>query len=173
MSISNLEEKYLFETTGQMEQYQLRWLQDQAASVTSWTEVGVYCGRSALAVGLALPSGSLLQLVDIDFQPDFYPNLDWLLKRRPNLRVTLCRTTSVESAKMLLNTDGVFIDDNHTYEGVYASILAWQSKCKILCGHDYDRSEQHAGVKKAVDELCKKGGPLLIDGKISGLWIRV
>lgn len=170
------EEYYLSETVGQMPNTHLNWLQAQARTVTSWTELGVYCGRSALAIGLALPPGSLLQLVDVCFQPRFYPSLAWLLRHRPTLRVTLCQNRSVEAAKFLSDTDVVFVDDNHSYESVFASVLAWQNKCKILCGHDYDSGDPpyppHAGVKKAVDELCKSVNPLQTDGEFNGLWLR-
>jgi len=52
--------------------------------------------------------------------------------------------------------DFVFIDAEHTYEGVRDDIAAWRSKVKpggLLCGHDYD--ENFVGVRKAVDELGK------------------
>ena len=50
--------------------------------------------------------------------------------------------------------DFVFIDAEHTYEGVKRDIAAWRSKVKpggILCGHDYGHP-RFPGVKPAVDE---------------------
>ena len=167
---------FLEETVGFMPWNHLQWLRQIASTVTSWTELGVYCGRSALAVGLCLPPGGLLQLVDIEFPPRFYPNLAWLLDRRPTLKVTLCQNTTVEAAKILPDTDVVFVDDDHEYGSVRASLLAWRHKYKILCGHDYDRNEEpfpgHVGVKKAVDELCVSECPIKDDKEFNSLWVK-
>lgn len=170
-NLSNAEWEKVLATNGMMVEADLRWLIKTAAGVPSWTEVGVYCGRSALAVGLALPPRSLLQLVEIDFRPGFYANIGWLLKARPGLVVTICETTSVEAAKVLPDTEVAFVDDDHTYEGVKASVAAWERKCRILCGHDHPRDRfypPHAGVKQAVDEACSNIDP--VPG--SGLWLR-
>ena len=134
---------HVIETPGMMPAEHLRWLINRASKVTSWTELGTYCGRSALAVGLSLPPGGLLQLVDIGFDPRFYTNLAWLMNARPSLRITLQQTTSVEAAKSLRATDVVFVDDDHSYEGVAASVDAWKGKYGTLCGHDYDNYRQY------------------------------
>ena len=53
------------------------------------------------------------------------------------------------------SVDMVFIDANHTYEGVLADIKAWGPKAKrIICGHDY--ADGWPGVKKAVEEVYGK-----------------
>lgn len=52
--------------------------------------------------------------------------------------------------------DFVFIDADHTYEGVISDIVAWYPKVKeggALCGHDY-HNPPFPGVTEAVDELC-------------------
>lgn len=49
--------------------------------------------------------------------------------------------------------DFVFIDAEHTYEGVTRDIQAWRPKVRrggILCGHDYGHP-RFPGVKLAVD----------------------
>lgn len=49
--------------------------------------------------------------------------------------------------------DFVFLDADHSYEGVKADIIAWSPKVKKggwLCGHDYGN---FPGVNRAVDEL--------------------
>jgi len=154
---------YVKQTAGMMSVAQLEWLSARASESPSWTEVGVYCGRSALAVGLDLPPNSLLQLVDVKFDPRFYPNLAWLLRLRPSLRITLQQSTSVEAARHLENTYAGFIDDSHFYECVAASVDAWKGKCQFLCGHDYedDLNSVHAGVKMAVDERFHIKRPVL------------
>lgn len=146
----------ILETTGMMSEDELTWIAETVSGVKSWTEVGVYCGRSALAAALSLPPGGLLQLVDVDFRTRFYPNLEWILRRRHDITVTLCSAPSVDAAKLLPETEGVFIDDNHTYAGVHDSITAWQGRCRILCGHDYSLNPPHAGVSQAVNELCSE-----------------
>jgi hypothetical protein len=69
----------------------------------------------------------------------------------PNLKVI--KGDSIETAKSFngKKVDMVFIDGEHTYEGVKADIEAWLPKTKkIICGHDY--SDKWPGVKRAVDE---------------------
>lgn len=54
----------------------------------------------------------------------------------------------------------VFIDGDHTYEGVRDDIIAWLPKVEKggwIGGHDYDNLPNHPGVKKAVDEAFPDG----------------
>lgn len=56
--------------------------------------------------------------------------------------------------------DYVFIDAEHTYEGVKEDIEFWLPKVKHggwIGGHDYDNLPSHPGVKKAVDEAFPEG----------------
>lgn len=49
--------------------------------------------------------------------------------------------------------DFVFIDADHSYEGVRRDIAAWHGKIKkggLICGHDYPR---YTGVVQAVNEI--------------------
>ncbi len=163
----------VLDTPGMMPPNHIDWLVETAPTVASWTEVGVYCGRSALAVGLALPQPALLQLVEIQLRSELFLTLEWLRSHRPFLIVVLCLATSVEAAKILPETEAVFIDDDHKYESVRESVLAWKDRCKLLCGHDYDPNNPpyppHAGVRKAVDELC----PETLHPCETGIWVRV
>lgn len=58
--------------------------------------------------------------------------------------------------------DFVFIDADHSYEGVRRDVENWRHKVKpggLLCGHDYnDPVPTSQGVKKAVDEAVKYRG---------------
>ena len=63
--------------------------------------------------------------------------------------------------------DFVFLDADHTYEGLKADIEAWYPKVKkggLFCGHDYANHEYAEkaipkwGVEQAVDEFCKAKG---------------
>lgn len=69
-------------------------------------------------------------------------------------RFKIIRDDSVSAAKKLNkeSCDFVFIDGDHSYEGVRRDIKAWMSRVKpggLMCGHDITR----AGVRRAVDEL--------------------
>jgi hypothetical protein len=64
------------------------------------------------------------------------------------------KMTSVEAAALYedASLDFVFIDADHTYEGVKQDIIAWLPKLKnggILAGHDYGRSS----VSQAVNDV--------------------
>ncbi len=55
--------------------------------------------------------------------------------------------------------DFVFIDGDHSYEGVRSDLIAWARKVKpggFLGGHDYNHPQEGTcyGVQKAVDELA-------------------
>ena len=59
--------------------------------------------------------------------------------------------------------DFVFIDADHSYEGVSSDISLWKPKLKatgLLCGHDYANPNEPCGmeVKRAVDEAAVKYG---------------
>mgnify|MGYP006279385369 CR=1 FL=1 len=62
--------------------------------------------------------------------------------------------------------DYVFIDAEHTYEGVREDILCWLPKVKKggwIGGHDYGNHPKFPGVKKAVDEAFPDGVELDVD----------
>jgi len=49
--------------------------------------------------------------------------------------------------------DIIFIDGDHSYEGVRRDIQMWLPHCSdtLFCCHDYTKA--HKGVMKAIDEL--------------------
>jgi hypothetical protein len=76
------------------------------------------------------------------------------------------RKDSIEASKEYedKSIDAIFIDGEHTEQGVRNDIRAWRNKAKILlCGHDY--SDAWKGVMKSVDE--ELGG---IDGVAGSIW---
>jgi hypothetical protein len=82
-------------------------------------------------------------------------------------RVTTLEMDTVEAAGRVPDgsLDFVFIDADHTYEGVRDDILAWRGKIRpggVLCGHDYYGS--WPGVIKAVGEL---GLPVIRGGDVT------
>lgn len=74
-------------------------------------------------------------------------------------RISLVRKTSKDAALAITEKlDFVFIDAQHTYEGVLEDIGIWYDKVKvggIISGHDYNH-QSFPGVKKAVDEFFLK-----------------
>ena len=73
--------------------------------------------------------------------------------------------------------DFVFIDADHSYEGVSRDIEAWYPKVKaegLLCGHDYANPGDPCGmeVKRAVDEWAVKLGKTVEQGKDSTWFYR-
>ncbi len=68
--------------------------------------------------------------------------------------------------------DFVFLDADHSVEGVTADIAAWWPKVKpngYLCGHDYGgwlcvgKERQYFGVKQAVDTFAARCGVEVVD----------
>lgn len=75
------------------------------------------------------------------------------------VRAKIILADSVEGAAELMrrrvNLDFVFIDGDHSYEGVKRDLEAWLPLLKPgrwLGLHDYDNMPKHPGVKEAVDE---------------------
>jgi len=71
--------------------------------------------------------------------------------------------------------DLVFLDADHSYEGVRADIAAWLPKVRKggwIGGHDYDNGEpgyDFSGVRKAVDEAF---GDVETDANFTW-WVRI
>jgi hypothetical protein len=128
-------------------------------------EIGV-CKSRVIRKLLRSPVGGLLEeYIAIDNWPETnrkseskYAYAIQLMKYYPQLRVI--RGDSVESAKLFDpgHFDLVFIDADHSYEGVKRDINAWLPLVRnggILCGHDFFDGPlaRHPGVARAVTEL--------------------
>lgn len=76
-------------------------------------------------------------------------------------RAVLIQRNSAAASSMF-NPDElslVYVDADHSYEGVRSDIIAWQDKVKIggvMAFHDYENKAY--GVKKAVNEWCSSRG---------------
>lgn len=150
---------------GWMSRPELQWLADRAAALPAeacWLEIGVHTGRSLLAVGLMLPPKAQLAAVDLGLWGHeregwkFQRTLDQLIQSRPDLRLTLCRTTARAALSHFApgTLDVVFIDADHSYDGTSREILDYRPALKpggLICGHDYNRKDW-PGVVQAVDE---------------------
>jgi hypothetical protein len=153
----------------------LRELAGQYKRRIQWVEVGVWCGRSAHAVGLALPPKSTLYLID-DYTstlsgylvdpPAIKRVMDVisdLMKRRPDIVIVPIQLSSLTAATLFATigrdpVDVVFVDADHSLEAVKADCLAWENVTKRLLGHDYnpkDNPEVIAAVHEVYGDKIK------------------
>lgn len=84
-------------------------------------------------------------------------------------RCRLHRAFSVPAARVVPDTDFVFIDAQHTYEDCRADIAAWRGKCRFLAGHDY--WEVFPGIERAVREAFSEERIVLGPNTCWGVWI--
>jgi len=91
-------------------------------------------------------------------------------------RAVVLKMSSVAAAATVgdASLDFVFLDADHSYEGVRADIAAWLPKVKSggwIGGHDIDNPEppfDFSGVRKAVDEAFTEGVEL--DDNFTWFW---
>lgn len=157
----------------------------QSISATKVCEVGVAYGYHAEHL---LDNNPTLEYQGVDpyragYDPDdsFATDVAMLFKDAPqkamdrlyetvNIKLTrfggranLLRRSSVEGASRFADGyfDVVYIDGDHTYEGVKADLVAWYSKVRpggIFCGDDFNWK----GVSEAVVEFMEQKGKKLI-----------
>ena len=77
-------------------------------------------------------------------------------------RATICRIKSQDAAEKFKDRcfDLVYVDGDHTFEGVSKDLSVWGSKIRgggFFCGDDYDWE----GVRRAVDQFAGLHGLLL------------
>lgn len=122
-------------------------------------EVGVY--RCSMSRALKERPGLTLFMVDnwLPFRHVGAEEQEQNYKTALSLGVAM-RMDSAKAADAFSDgsLDFVFIDADHSYEGVKRDIEAWRPKLKpggLLCGHDYANPGDPCGmeVKRAVDEL--------------------
>lgn len=107
-------------------------------------------------------------------QKDFDSMYRFVQKRmRPfGTRYKHIRRLSYEALPFVpCNLDFIYIDANHSYEGVTEDIRTWFSKISdggIISGHDYGHPN-FQGVKKAIDEYFNRFS-LKINFDKSGVW---
>lgn len=164
-------------------------------------EIGVFAGQMSAALLLGHP-GLTLYMVDnylgADEQPEPYKacgdyhatrlsraeQAGW--KRHAEQatafaagRRVLCWQASLGAAATLPDggLDFVFIDADHSYEGVRADLVAWAPKLRpggILSGHDYGLpTHPRFGVKQAVDEAVQQHGWMLELGENYTWFVRL
>ncbi len=140
-------------------------------------EVGVWRGEMSWQLLEHLPQLRCLYMIDA-WQPYKGSNMDGkgieemqVAKQEAiakthkygNRRLIL-QTDSASAANGLITLDFVFIDADHTYEGVKRDLHAWWPTVRsggLFSGHDYKdtHSRNHKfGVKTAVDEFAAEKG---------------
>lgn len=161
---------------GWMSDAEARWLALQASIHRNIVEIGSWTGKSSRAMGDNTPGK--LHCVDTwigtdalnGAQPAALPGVHKIIDNVPENWVydTFCthmrgllgtkviplRMPSLHAAVEMSgeDLDMIFIDGDHSYEGVKADINAWLPKLTpggLICGHDWD----HAAVRRAVEEL--------------------
>jgi tetratricopeptide (TPR) repeat protein len=153
---------------------ELLWLYTRATEMTSILEIGSWCGRS----GNALLSGCKGKVTCVDTFKGTDDVNDLTYKQGENNSVyekfmntnghfenlEVLKMSSKEAFEVLKDRkfDMIFVDANHTYEGVKEDIEMYQGLAtKIFCGHDY--TYPWLGVKAAVDECV---GPVGLEDSI-------
>lgn len=148
-----------------------------------FVEIGSWKGRSAAYMGVEIiNSGKKIKLDCIDLWSDelfngnsienlntsdpIYSSYDGVLMNLflKNIEpvssvINVVRKDSSEAAKLYQDKslEFVFIDADHTYEGVKKDIIAWLPKVKsggILAGHDYG---WHEPIRQAVKDTIGEG----------------
>lgn len=179
---------------GWMNKEELCWLYLTAKSYDKpikWVEVGSWQGRSIFAVAMGAPHGSTITCVDSfsgnegsisqeelktgnQVKAELQATLTKIQELRPDLIVGLFESDSIEASDHFEDGSltGVFLDADHSYNGVVADIKAWERKVGpegVFCGHDY--IGDWVEVRKAVDELLPDIDRATLLGNFAGgIW---
>jgi hypothetical protein len=161
----------------------------------TWVELGVFKGDFAEQI-LKIGKPERLLLVDIWPQHNFSADVNGngseifgeelydMVKARfaeyPNVHLLKSLTYYVLEKIPDETIDVIYIDADHSYDGVVRDLALSRKKVKKggwICGHDYLINGERAnclyrfGVRRAVDEFCRKNGLFIqalgMDGYVS------
>ena len=161
---------------GWMTRPELEWLYEKAKDMESVVEIGSFKGRSTFALCSACPGsvyaidpfndpGNLGPVSDIgEIFEDFLKNVGHFTRL-----TVLKRSSSVAASTNHIpdKVDMIFVDGDHTYEGLMSDLKNWSPRAKkLLCGHDLD-DKLFPGVRQALYEYF--GADKVVSGPGS-LW---
>lgn len=178
---------------GWTSQEELLWSAETASRSNYAVEIGTYKGRSARAIAENMPDEGFLLCIDPfcdsegttaknedewdKIAKECWSNLSDLPATRLSIWYTYSHSASEQWESLNLDPDKeldfVFIDGDHSYEGVKQDILDWFPKLRkggVLAGHDYN---VWPGVTNAVDELFRSKLQDQIESRIgfcSSVW---
>lgn len=104
---------------------------------------------------------------------------EFIRRRRPRVALHEADTATAASFFSGGSLDLVFVDADHSYEGVKRDIAHWLRKVKPggwLGGHDYDNADPRfdfSGVKRAVDEFGRNFGKRIEGDANFTWWVRL
>ena len=124
--------------------------------LTIGAELGVENGENILYLKNRFPN---LYIIGVENFSD-KPSLKRFKQNEENIKKCLNKfyvIDTIEASKLLKNEslDYVFIDADHTYNGVKQDIIHWEPKVRkggFIIGHDYGHPK-YTGVNKAVNEF--------------------
>ena len=117
-----------------------------------WCEIGSRLGESALLIG-SFDFVEKIHCIDPHVDQDFHKFLEHIGSK---IHHTAKKSQDVYDQFETESMDVIYIDGDHSYEQVKDDLsfaLRVIKKKGFICGHDY--SEQHPGVKQAVNEFLK------------------
>jgi predicted O-methyltransferase YrrM len=148
-----------------------------------YVELGCWKGHSVCHLAKNIKEGAIVWAVDYwdegpdtvatSYLPEDSPKLYDIYNRNLELAgvrhmVKDIKGCTWESASLFEDesVDFVFVDGDHSEEGVSRDIEAWWTKLKntgIMAGHDYNRESVHAAVKKAFNVYDSLGNVWIVN----------
>jgi predicted O-methyltransferase YrrM len=131
-----------------------------------FVEIGTWKGRSAIYMGVEIVNSNKkikFDCIDYWLEGTIEDNYLCFLENIKPLThiINYYKLKSIDASKLYedQSLDFIFIDADHTYEGVMNDLIHWYPKVKfggVISGHDYfygPEGEDWGGVKRAVDEF--------------------
>lgn len=154
-------------------------------------EIGIYKGK--MSATLLKDQRITLYMVDSWLCVPGYEDQGFTEEAQAKNRIdAIQRTDFAKDRRIILHMDSevaamtvpdesldfVFIDADHSYDGVKKDIKSWMPKLKrggLISGHDYDNPSEKKGkeVKRAVDDCVLDNGWKLCVGLESTWFVRM
>jgi hypothetical protein len=149
---------------GWMQREELEWLFEQAQTMESIVEIGSFKGRSTFALCSGVSGNGNGRVYAIDPFTGVALEANPMASGKPTFQdfmqncghfknLTVIPKTSIEAASSEAvppQVDMVFIDGDHSYEGLMTDLKAWSGRTKkLICGHDLD-DPIYPGVRQAL-----------------------